>query len=222
MTKTKFTYSKLISLLLVVSMLLSFIPTNFVRAEESYPAYQMVDVDGSKQLEFHNSVVDIPLEDAISLLGIDDISDALLRIKDGDNVIWTTANLDIGSGSVSNNLVVEAGKTYVIEIKNYDDPENPRPFKKYDDYMLDHDKVANIKEKAKREGRIPLVIVYFYDYTIVWNVSKIDIDSRANWRWVNKDGQDYGEKELAYETYLYESEILWKETREETERRLKS
>lgn len=115
-----------------------------------------------------------------------------------------------------------SGNTYVIEIKNYDDPENPRPFTKYDDYMLDHDKVANIKEKAKREGRIPLVIVYFYDYTIVWNVSKIDIDSRANWRWVNKDGQDYGEKELAYETYLYESEILWKEERQETERRMTS
>lgn len=115
MKKTSFNYSKLISLLLVVSMLLSFIPTNFVRAEDSYPAYQMVDVGGSKQLEFHNSVVDIPLEDAISLLGIDDVSKALLRIKDGDNVIWTTANLDIGSGSVSNNLVLEAGKTYVIE-----------------------------------------------------------------------------------------------------------
>lgn len=115
MKKINFNYSKLISLLLVVSMLLSFVPTNFVRAEENYPAYEMVDVGGTQQLEFHNSIVDIPVDEAITLLGIDDISEALLRIKDGETVVWTTADVDIGSGSISNNLTMEANKTYVIE-----------------------------------------------------------------------------------------------------------
>ena len=117
MKKLNFNYSKLISLLLVVSMLLSFVPTNFVRAEESYPAYEMVDVSGSQQLEFHNSVVDIPIEEAISLLGIDDISEALLRIKDGDTVVWTTADIDIGSGTVSKNLILDT-KEFVLDVLN--------------------------------------------------------------------------------------------------------
>lgn len=115
-----------------------------------------------------------------------------------------------------------SGKTYVGEIKNYDNPNHPRNFKDYDDYMIDWSKLLLLKATARGRNSIPLLVVFFNDYTIVWDLTEIDIDSRRELRTVNKDGQNYGEKETQLMTYLYENEILWKETRQETERRMKS
>ncbi len=112
--------------------------------------------------------------------------------------------------------------TIVGEIKNYDNPDHPRPFTKFDNYMIDYGKLRNLKARAKALNAIPLLIVFFDDYTILWDLTEIDTDSRTSWEWVNKDGQNYGcEEELQEMTYLYESEILCKETREQTEQKMK-
>ena len=114
-----------------------------------------------------------------------------------------------------------SGVTYVVEIKNYDDPEHPRPFTKFSNYMIDWSKLSTLKAEAKGKGRRPLLIVYFDDWTIIWDITDIDIDSRREWRYVNKDGQNYGKKEWTYVTYLYQEDILWQELRTTTERKMK-
>ena len=103
-----------------------------------------------------------------------------------------------------------SGETSVGEIKNYDDPEHPRNFYDYDDYMIDWLKLAKLRAIAKANNSRALLVVFFNDYTIVWDITDIDIDSRREMRKVNKDGQHYGE-----------NEILWMETREQTEQKMK-
>lgn len=136
-------------------------------------------------------------------------------------IVFTTDKMDKVDFYATGLTFNHSGDTYVGEIKNYDDPNYHRSFKKFKNYMIDYWKLSYLITIAKAEGRTPLLIVYFDDYTIVWDISNIDIDSRRKWDWVNKDGQDYGKKEYALMTYLYESEILWKETRQDTELRMK-
>ena len=111
---------------------------------------------------------------------------------------------------------------YVGEIKNYIRERNLR---EYSDYMIDWSKIVNLLAVAKKEERTPLLICFFWDWTIIWDLSKIgeiEIDKRRKWKKVNKDGLHYGEKENSIMTFLYENEAVWKEKAEETKRRMKS
>lgn len=96
---------------------------------------------------------------------------------------------------------------YVGDVKYY---VLERSFHKFSNYMIDYEKLKEIVDRATKEGRVPILICFFTDYTVVWNLKDIPFKSRAEWRWVNKDGQNYGtEKEWSYMTYLYENEAVW-------------
>lgn len=100
-------------------------------------------------------------------------------------------------------------RTYVGDIKNYED----RPYSKFENYMIDYAKLKNIKDKADEDGRIPVLVCFFTDGTIVWDLRKVDFESEKEWRWVNKDGQHYGrEKEYSCVTYLHKEEAKWTST----------
>ena len=106
-------------------------------------------------------------------------------------------------------------RTYCIEIKNYDDPEHPRPYYKYDNYQIDYEKLDWLCKEAADTGRIPILYVRFSDYTVVWDLSKIDWKSRESLRMVNANGQYYGyKKEWSRQTYLYIEEAVWKKKTE--------
>lgn len=110
----------------------------------------------------------------------------------------------------------------VGEIKNYIRERNLRD---YPNYMIDLSKITNLISLAEKEERKPLLICFFWDWTIIWDLSKIgedEITKRKRWMWVNKDGVHYGEKERSLMTFLYENEAIWKEKAEETKRRMKS
>lgn len=107
-------------------------------------------------------------------------------------------------------------RTYCIEIKNYEDPLFPRPYSKFTyngidyGYQIDFKKIAALLALWKNTGRIPIIYARFQDMTYVWDLRFIDVESRAKWKWVNKDGQNYGkEKEYALQTYLYANEAVW-------------
>ena len=93
---------------------------------------------------------------------------------------------------------------YVGEIKNVD-----RAYSKYGDYlndkgfMIDYNKCREVKKIAMNEGRKPLIVAYFTDKKVIWNLDKMPWEMRADWRRVNKDGQNYGEKEWELMTYLF-------------------
>ena len=107
-------------------------------------------------------------------------------------------------------------RTYAIEVKNYENDEHPRAYSKFTwngkdyGYMIDYEKVEYLVRVANIEGRIPIIYARFSDWTIVWDLRKINWKDRKRWMKVNKDGQHYGqEKEEAPVTYLYKDEAAY-------------
>lgn len=106
-------------------------------------------------------------------------------------------------------------RIYTIEIKNYEDPQHPRPYSKFIyngkdyGYQIDWDKVHYLMTLWKEEGRIPIIYARFYDYTYVWDLRYIDTESRKKQVWTIRDGMNYGgNKELTWQTYLYKDEAV--------------
>lgn len=100
----------------------------------------------------------------------------------------------------------ESRREYLGDVKDVD-----RPYSKYSTtedkgFLIDYNKLREVKKAALNTNRIPVITAYFTDKRITWNLSKANWESRAEWRLVNKDGQHYGEKEWEMVTYLYENE----------------
>lgn len=101
--------------------------------------------------------------------------------------------------------------TYVGEIKNIN-----RDYSKFikdgkdGGFLIDYSKVKAVVEEAEKENRIPVLVVYFNDYRIIWNLSKVmdRCENEKEERMVNKDGQHYGEKELSTVTYVYKEDAV--------------
>lgn len=106
--------------------------------------------------------------------------------------------------------ITDTGRTYVGDIKSYLDPQHPRYLYKYPDYMIDYDKLKEIKKIALNENRIPILIVVFTDYLAVWDLNKANWEDTAEWRLTNKTGVDYGEKEWDLMAHLNPNEIVYK------------
>lgn len=92
---------------------------------------------------------------------------------------------------------------FVGDIKTYDDPAHPRNSDKFPDYQVDYDKLKSIKKEAKKKGFEPLLVVFFTDRLIIWNLNKSTWESTAKWVLANKDGCNYGKKEWDLQAYLY-------------------
>lgn len=135
---------------------------------------------------------------------IDDFGDRyIIQPTEGDYDridLYATARTDIN-------------KTYSIEVKSYDNPNHPRPYEKYGNYMIDYDKVDNLYTTSMSEGRIPIIYARFEDMTIVWDITDIPYKERKEKKKVNKDGQHYGKfYEYADVTYLYKEEAKYIKT----------
>lgn len=103
--------------------------------------------------------------------------------------------------------ITNTGRTYAVEIKNYEDEQHPRPYGKYDDYQVDYDKIDNLVLTAKAQGRIPILYARFSDITVTWDLTDIPYRQRQRMRYVNQDGQAYGQKkERKLQTWLYKEE----------------
>lgn len=109
--------------------------------------------------------------------------------------------------------ITSTGRTYIIEVKNYDDEQHPREYAKFTykgkdyGYQIDLDKIDYLVTKGKEEGRIPILYARFNDITVTWDLTDIPYKERVKQVWTNKTGVDYGkEKELTWQTYLYKDE----------------
>lgn len=132
--------------------------------------------------------------------------------QDFDNYYYTAGTEDdYDRIDVYATAKTQLERTYAIEIKCYNDPEHPRPYEKYENYQIDYEKLDTLCAVAESTGRIPILYVRFSDWTVVWDLTKIDWKSRLTTRLVNKNGQAYGrEKEWSRQTYLYLEEAAWK------------
>ena len=109
----------------------------------------------------------------------------------------------------------DTGRTYIGDVKNYEDEKHPRAYTKFvkdgvdKGYQIDYDKVDYLVKQGQQQGRIPILYARFCDITIVWDLTDIPYQERAKMRTTNKKGYDYGEKEKSVQTYLYKKEANW-------------
>lgn len=109
----------------------------------------------------------------------------------------------------------DTGRTYIGDVKNYENKENPRPYDKFNrngrdgGYQIDYEKIDYLVKEGDRQGRIPILYARFSDYTIVWDLRDIPYQERARMKDTNKFGYAYGEKERSIQTYLYKREAKW-------------
>lgn len=88
-----------------------------------------------------------------------------------------------------------------------------RPYIKYPNFMIDIQKIRKLHEIAKKDGRIPYLVVFFSDSYGVWDISKIDYETRVETRpCTSTTAQNYTKgKRDKDETYFYNNEaIYWK------------
>lgn len=84
--------------------------------------------------------------------------------------------------------------TFVHEYKAYGDPDHIRRHDKFPNYYVDAIKLKRVKDKAMREGRIPLLIVFFYDCVCVWDLNKAPWEDTVTYVDVNAEGVNYGRR----------------------------
>ena len=80
---------------------------------------------------------------------------------------------EFNKADVNLTAVTDTGRTYLGEIKCYDDPGHPRPFSKYKDYQIDYNKIDYLVKTAQSQGRIPILYARFQDITLVWNLTNM-------------------------------------------------
>lgn len=103
----------------------------------------------------------------------------------------------------------KGGHKCVVELKCYCDPAHPRNHDKFQDYQIDFGKCFNVVKAAEQENAEPLLVVYFSDKRVIWNLNKSDWKDRGDWVWTNENGQEYGKYgKWTYQTHLLISEAV--------------
>lgn len=84
-------------------------------------------------------------------------------------------------------------KKYAGDIKAYRDDKHPRPHNKFKDYQVDYKKLVAITNKARSINAIPLLVVFFTDQLMIWNLDVVDWQSTKKDVCTNAKGGNYGQ-----------------------------
>lgn len=116
-------------------------------------------------------------------------------------------------------IMIGKEKAYAGDIKAYRNPQHPRPhngrliggeLKKYDDYEIDFSKLENIEKRAKQINGVPILVVFFSDQLMIWELDKIDWRATAHLKEGNKYGSDTTIKEKTLKASLYYEDAVYK------------
>lgn len=120
------------------------------------------------------------------------------------------------------------GDMWLVEIKCYIGGEyarpynkiNPRTGKPYPNYQIDYEKLVKVSDLAHQRNHIPILVVFFTDRMLIWNLDKVDWQSTyTEGVWCNDYGYDYGKSKSnkTPQAYLYNKdavfEHLWENTK---------
>lgn len=96
-------------------------------------------------------------------------------IINGKKVVQFTSNaFDRADFYMTAYTKTKEEKISVGEIKNIN-----RDYEQYPNFQIDYSKIKEIKDIAEKEDRIPYLVAYFTDYSIVWDLARIpDIENR--------------------------------------------
>lgn len=100
---------------------------------------------------------------------------------------------------------------YTFESKWYGDVNNIRYSNKYPNFQIDYDKLAALEAKSKEENSKPLLICFFSNELVVWNINKCDWKSTKRKVYTNKNGGNYGKyKEWSDQAYLKLEDAIYR------------
>ena len=100
---------------------------------------------------------------------------------------------------------------YSFESKWYGDAKHPRYSNKFDDYQIDYDKLVALEAKSKEENSKPLLMCFFSNELVVWDINKCNWKSTKRNVYTNKTGGAYGqEKEYSDQAYLFLKDAIYR------------
>lgn len=85
-------------------------------------------------------------------------------------------------------------KVYAGDVKCYRNPNHIRNHDKFNDYQIDYKKLEEITKKARMLGATPLLVVFFSDQLMIWDLDKIDWQTTKQDVLTNTRGGNYGIK----------------------------
>lgn len=134
--------------------------------------------------------------------------------------MWLIINLpDILSGKKTIHFTDNPYETYDFDMTahslSYGEIKTiHRPYTKYVNFQIDYNKLHSLKEKAKEDNRIPYLVCFFDDYSIVWDLTKINLEERKYTTYCTSttaENYEKGKKEKQ-EVWLTKEEALWVST----------
>lgn len=101
-------------------------------------------------------------------------------------------------------------KIYAGDIKAYRNPDYPRNSDKFHDYQIDYSKLEFIEDRAKMINATPILVVFFTDKTVIWDLNKIDWKTNTQIKLTNSKGGLYGlKKDNNLQAYLNLDEAIY-------------
>lgn len=100
---------------------------------------------------------------------------------------------------------------YSFESKWYGDINHPRYSDKFSNYQIDYDKLVALEAKSKEENSKPLLICFFSNELVVWDINKCNWKDTKRTVYTNKIGGAYGQqKEYSDQAYLLLNDAIYR------------
>lgn len=100
---------------------------------------------------------------------------------------------------------------YSFESKWYGDINHPRYSDKFSNYQIDYDKLSALEAKSKEENSKPLLICFFSNELVVWDINKCNWKDTKRTVYTNKIGGAYGQqKEYSDQAYLLLNDAIYR------------
>lgn len=121
---------------------------------------------------------------------------------------FTKGDFNVTDGRICN---IITNKDYRFESKWYGSIQHPRYSDKFPNYQIDYDKLEQLEAKSIEEKSTPLLICFFTNELVVWNINKCNWKNTKKKMYVNAVGGKYGQfKEWSYQAYLNLSEAIYR------------
>jgi len=89
-----------------------------------------------------------------------------------------------------------------------------RDYTKYDNFMFDYMKGKRLQNKAREDNRKAYVVGFFDDYTLVWDITEMNLEERKYTQFCTTTTANYEKgKEEKEEIWLTKEEAIYKEER---------
>ena len=130
---------------------------------------------------------------------------------------WITLNMkDVLSGKKTIHYTEDPFEVYDFDmtastVLSYGEIKTVhRNYADYKNFQIDYKKVKSLQTRAQKDGRVPYLVCFFDDYTIVWDVSGIDLEERKYIKSCTSTTADYGKsKRDKDEVWLTIGEAIW-------------